>query len=77
MARLRRISGPVWMRTREGRSSLTRGWLGAWHKAQVAASLPTRWLMSSWLVENMIWPARLNIRMRSIPCLSAMVCITW
>ena len=28
------------------------------------------------LVENMTWPARLNMRMRSMPCLRAMVCIT-
>src|ERR1035437_6174007 len=69
---LRCPSLPLKTRTREIRSSWYRGAPGAWHIAQVCDFRSTELCRSSALVENITWPTRLNMRMRSIPCLSAM-----
>src|ERR1039458_3532246 len=65
------------MRRREGRGTWSRGAPGAWQMAQVWEVRSIRVRRSAGFVENRTSPVRLNMRMRSMPCFSAMVCITW
>src|ERR1035441_2030194 len=65
------------MRRREGRGTCSRGAPGAWQMAQVAEVRSILVRRSAGFVENRTSPVRLNMRMRSMPCFSAMVCITW